>query len=627
MLSSRIAYAPELLPDELFYSWLARLAQLNAIGSPRECLMRIFGINSIVPSVDLPTRLLAAQQQMGDCSPFETLDDLLEVGTLLPYHRPFLNPAAYSRVREILVHGDGKGLKVVMGRVANRFGANPPLRSCPACLTESVTRHGCFYWMRRHQLPGVSHCSIHAIPLQALPLEARTHRQRLVLPVAVGQTPVRITSGAGQVRFAELSEELVSEAMPALDPHRRSATYEAATRALGFVTRRGRVDFAELASALRRRFEDFEGFEHQERLLASAASPLSWIRPLIEIPERSLHPICHLLLIEFLFGSVTVFKSAYAIHDAQGTSVLIPAYPDISQSTTIRLSAGHEAALRDTSMSCRQVAALTGHSVTTIVAWRRSQTIPIRERRKTLSPSKVDQILGALASQASLPSVAERFGVSLSSVYRILAEHPSTRQSRGDQALAAQTTLRRGRWSASLQSCQNQKEGGVVAARAKAGADYAWLYRHDRAWLLATTRVTPRRQRASLRVDWVRRDADLSQRLLHQVELLRAEHPSRRLTKTRLLRVLGEAMVRRNLHNLPTLDTHLTQAIESAYAFGVRRIEFALATLISNGPDLQLWRVKRLAGLRVWSAELTAYANSQTDKLNAQNTVRTHSLP
>lgn len=287
----------------------------------------------------------------------------------------------------------------------------------------------------------------------------------------------------------------------------------------------------------------------------------------------------------------------------------------------------YPAALRDTSMSCRQVAALTGHSVTTIVAWRRSQTIPIRERRKTLSPSKVDQILGALASQASLPSVAERFGVSLSSVYRILAEHPSTRQSRGDQALAAQTTLRRGRWSASLQSCQNQKEGGVVAARAKAGADYAWLYRHDRAWLLATTRVTPRRQRASLRVDWVRRDADLSQRLLHQVELLRAEHPSRRLTKTRLLRVLGEAMVRRNLHNLPTLDTHLTQAIESAYAFGVRRIEFALATLISNGPDLQLWRVKRLAGLRVWSAELTAYANSQTDKLNAQNTVRTHSLP
>ena len=99
MLSSRIAYAPELLPDELFYSWLARLAQLNAIGSPRECLMRIFGINSIVPSVDLPTRLLAAQLHMGDCSPFETLDDLLEAGTLLPYHRPFQIGRASCRER------------------------------------------------------------------------------------------------------------------------------------------------------------------------------------------------------------------------------------------------------------------------------------------------------------------------------------------------------------------------------------------------------------------------------------------------------------------------------------------------------------------------------------------------
>lgn len=629
MPSSRIAYAPELLPDELFYSWLARLAHLNAMGSPRECLMRIFCTNSITPSVDLPTRLLAAQHQLDGCSPFKTLDELLEGGTLLPYHRPFLNPAAYSRVREILIHGDGKGLKTLMGRVANRFGAHPPLRSCPSCLTDSIDRHGSFYWMRRHQLPGVTCCSVHGFPLQGLSPEARTHRQRLVLPVAVGQSPGLMKASAGQLRFAELSEEVVSATMPVLDPHYRSVTYQTAARALGFVKRRSRVDFAELASSVRRHFENFEGFEHQDRLLASATTPLGWLRPLLERPERSLHPICHLLLIEFLFGSAAAFRTAYAAHVTGSTSpfLAILARPDLSQSTPARLPANHEAELRDASMSCRQVAALTGHSVTTIVAWRRTHAIPIRERRKSLNPTKVAQVLRALASESSLHSVAERAGVSLSSVYRILTEHPTVRQSRHDQANASQKTLRRRRWSTTLQSCLDHEDGRVLAARTKAGADYAWLYRHDRAWLLATTRATPRLARASLRVDWARRDAQLSHLLLQQVDLLRAEHPPRRLTKTRLLRVLGDAMVRRNLHNLPNVSAHLSQVIESAHAFGVRRIEYALAALTSSGQDLLLWRVKRLAGLRVWSPALTVHANSQIERLNAQNPVCTGCLP
>lgn len=628
MPSSRIAYAPELLPDELFYSWLARLAHLNAMGSPRECLMRIFGTNSIAPSVDLPTRLLAAQHQLKGCSPFKTLVELLEDGTLLPYHRPFLNPAAYSRVLEILVHGDGRGLKTLIGRVANRFGAHPPLRSCPACLTDSINRHGGLYWMRRHQLPGVTCCSVHGIPLQALSLEARTHRQRLVLPVMVCQSPGMVRASAGQMRLAELSEELISASMPVLDPHYRSVTYQTAATALGFAKRRGRVDFAKLASAVRCRFENFDGFEHQVRLLASETTPLSWLRPLIERPERSLHPICHLLLIEFLFGSAAAFGSAYADLVMRPSTVhAIPARPDIFKSTPTRLPANHEAEFRDASMSCRQVAVLTGHSVTTIVAWRRNHSIPIRERRKSLSPSKVKQVLQALDMDASLHSVAERAGVSLSSVYRILTEHPTARQSRHDQALAFQKTLRRRRWSASLHSCLDHEDGRVLATRAKAGADYAWLYRHDRAWLLATTRATPRPERVSIRVDWARRDSELSHLLLQQVDLLRAEHPPQRLTKTRLLRALGDVMVRRNLHNLPNVGAHLTQAVESAHAFGVRRIEYALAALTSNESDLQLWRVKRLAGLRVWSPALTAHANSQIERFNAQNPVCTGCLP
>jgi hypothetical protein len=425
---------------------------------------------------------------------------------------------------------------------------------------------------------------------------------------------------------------------------RRAATYREAALALGYGTRRGRVEFPTLADALRRRFDDFKGFDHQARLLATTAHPLGWLRPLFEKPQQSLHPICHLLLIEFLFGSVTAFEAACAAHGpapnlptlderflaraAEATDVAGATKPEASSSA---LAIDDEDALRDPSLSCRQVAARIGKSVTTVVAWRRARAIPIRERRKSLHPTVIDRVLKAMGSLCSLPAVAARTGVSLSSVYRILAQYPATLRPRQDAAGIAQGPLRRARWAAALQACGKEGMGRVTAARALAGADYAWLYRHDRAWLASTTHnaepAFQRRNDRPGRVDWARRDTELCQLLQQQIGMLRDEVPPRRLTKTRLLRPLGETMLRRNLGRLPRLRALLDKAVESAQAFGMRRVDHAIALLVRDGTQLQLWRIQRLAGLRRWSNALITHANQQVDRLNAQNSLRPHSLP
>lgn len=630
-----ITYAPSLLPDELLYSWLARLAALNAGGAPRDVLLRFFGCRTLVPSVDLQTRLLAMEQRLDGLLPFPTLDELLEHGTLLPYHRPFLTTASHSRVYHSLLHGDGKRLKTLMGRVANRFGANPALRSCPYCLTDSWDRHGSLYWMRRHQLPGVNCCTLHGVLLQSLPLQARTHRQRLLLPAGMQGTQRSILADAQQLRFAQLSQDLVDASLPVMAPMQRAATYRNASLALGYGTRRDRVDFPALTGALRRHFDDFQGFDHQTRLLDTAAHPLAWLRPLFEKPQRSLHPICHLLLIEFLFGSMAAFEMAYATCDLLPHAPPLNA-PSLAQAAKVHASSSalgidHEAALRDASLSCRQVAAMTGLSVTNVVAWRRAQTIPIRERRKSLHPTVIDRVLKALGSLSSLPAVAARTGVSLSSVYRILAQYPSTPRPCQDVAGIAQEPLRRARWVAALLTCQNERMGRVTKARILASADYAWLYRHDRVWLASTNKnaAPPLQLRIKRpgRVDWVRRDAEFCQLLQHQLCLLRDEVPPRRLTKTRLLRPLGETMVRRNLYRLPQLCALLDKAAESAEAFSMRRVDHAIALLVTDRAQLQLWRIQRLAGVRRWSNTLTTYANQRIERLNAQSSLRPDGLP
>lgn len=226
--------------------------------------------------------------------------------------------------------------------------------------------------------------------------------------------------------------------------------------------------------------------------------------------------------------------------------------------------------------------------MTTVVALRRARAIPIQERRKSLHPTVIDQVLKALGSLCSLPAVAKRTGVSLSSVYRILGQYPTTPRPRQDEDGIAQGPLRRASWVAALQACRMEGMGGVAAARARAGADYAWLYRHDRAWLVSTNNAVPsfkRRNGGSGRVDWVRRDTELCQLLQQQLSQLRDEAPPQRLTKTRLLRSLGETMVRRNLGQLPQLVVLLDKEVESEQAFGMRRVDYAVALLVVERPS------------------------------------------
>lgn len=636
VVGANIAYVPSLLPDELLYSWLARLAALNAMGTPRDVLQQLFSCRTLIPSIDLPSRLLAMAERLGGLLPFANLDKLLEDGTLLPYHRPFLTAATYAQVCQRLLRGDGTGLKTLMGRVANRFGANPALRSCPSCMADSWKRYGSLYWIRQHQLPGVNCCIIHGVLLQPVPWQARTHRQRLILPTHMPEPLTAVRADAGQLRFAQMSQDLVGAALPVIAPSQRAEIYRVAALAQGHCTRRGKVDFPSLANDLRQHFNNFKGFDHQERLLATASNPLGWLPSLFEKPQRSLHPICHLLLIDFLFGSVLAFESACAASDLEphAPSLLAPSVGRAAKhcASSSALAIEYEAALRDTSLSCRQVAASIGRSVTTVVAWRRERNIPIHERRKSLNPVVIDRVLKALGYISSLPAVAKQAGVSLSSVYRILAQYPTTTRPRQDAAGGiTQLPLRRKRWMAALRYGQKEGMDRVTDARTLAGADYAWLYRHDRAWLASSTNNMARPIRPAIdrpaRVDWARRDAELCQLLTAQLDMLRNEVPPRRITKTRLLRPLGDTMVRLNLGQLPQISALLDKAVESEHTFGNRRVDHAIAILAASGVELQLWRIRRIAGMRRWSQTLSTYASQQINRLNAQNTLRPHSLP
>lgn len=614
---SGIFYMPEMLPDELLYSLLGWIVTLNALKFPREYLEQLFGTKHVVPCVDLPTHLESLHVRLGSFSPTDSAEQLIEKGTIYPYHRPFLTLAHHEAVQHILLHGPGIGLKTLMGRVANRFGASPPLRYCPACIEEDISLCERPYWRRSHQLPGVTCCTKHHLNLVVhVSPSTLTDKQRFVRPpVNLSPSIKRAASGTQQLRFAELSQSLLEAGLPAQDPMHRRAVYTGRISDLGYLTRSNHIDYNALAAAVRRHYSDFTGFPHQDRLLSSPDHPLGWLRALIDRPSRSSHPICHLLLIGYLFGTLDVFKGAMRQTGRSGVichnTKVEAGPPPLSDD----IGSQQNRLLHDISLSCREVALTLKLSVTTVVCKRRALGIPIAERRKYLYPDRVDAITSALARGRTPQSIALRQRVSLSTIYRLRAQSPTLDHAYRDYKHGQQLAKHRMRWERAL---DKHRDDGITAVRAAAPAAYAWLYRHDRAWLKQTRRAYPSKALHSPSVDWAKRDRELCQQLKVCVALLKSRCDRPRISRTLMLRHLGEATVRANIQRLPRLDTMLSKLTESPLSFQLVRIDRAIVQLFNEDMRVPLWRIQRVAGIRHWTEGLRAYAcykaAAQSDK-------------
>jgi hypothetical protein len=127
---------------------------------------------------------------------------------------------------------------------------------------------------------------------------------------------------------------------------------------------------------------------------------------------------------------------------------------------------------------------------------------------------------------------------------------------------------------------------------------YAWLYRHDRAWLLAKNSINKvARDRNSQRVDWSQRDVELTNHLSTIVDKLTAlDYP--RLTKNWLVAQLPHSSsIAKNLYRLPLLLELISATSESTAQYQLRRLKRAEKELRASGEEVKRWKLFRKAGL------------------------------
>lgn len=586
-----LPYTPSHLEDEALYCYLGRVDAYNCAGSSRRFLRSVFGDSKAISSADLPSNLAAMLERWPEISPYPTIAEVVERTTQYPYHRPFM-PA--ERWRELVVratHGHGPSLKTWLGLVAQRFSATASFRSCVECDRLAWDDQGVLYWHRAHLLPGVLVCPVHRTPLlQHLVQSEDSARSALRLPPMTG-TPIVVDrrSMASLTTFAMSSFEALTSKDLSLTGDLCIGTYLARLKEMGLCNPTGRPKWQRISSLLLAANDSFRGWAVGDRITDRTGPVLSWLYALLQRPERLAHPLTHIVLIDFLFGSFAAYAAAAKARSASA--------PDSLASSTSEDDTAAASAISNCDVSCRAAAMELGLSVSTVVKRRRVLGLPIAERRKSLTPDRLSHVQQRLSAGAPAAQVAKEARLSLSSVYRIRACMVfSLPQEEGVSGAKVVHGYRR-RWlNTGLLSAS------VRQRRVLDGAPYAWLYRHDRDWLIAGPGHAPAsttgKKRLS-RIDWDKRDVNYARRIEATSSGQRDRAPRRRLSISALMRAAApQTSLRAQLYRLPRSREALQANAESVTAFQCLRYARAATSLAAADGSFPQWKALKLAGLR-----------------------------
>lgn len=525
-----MAHAPGLLsgeinwlPDESCFSLAARYHVVTVHRRARDSCLELFAHATAGARHDFTGQLgvlsARARGALGDGR------EIAYERTLLRYYLPFQTPALGVEAIDTLQGHDLSKLKSQLGLLSSKFRAHHPLKACRSCMSEDKERFGVAYWHLRHQYPGSWWCTQHEEPLLQFALKTNgIERFLLHLPQEDGliAQPGLAASGARQpgMDLARLADELASSPVGRTFPRDGLAVAYGAEleRRYGVPqihassTREVATDFQRVMSELRH-LPEFSTL-HAERLAPSAV-----LRRLLQ-PRSNSHPIWHLVMTHWLFGSWASLRAA----DLTEAPVREPAEPTCRQEQREYERLTEIFSMHRAGMSVRAIASSLHVDHKTASAWLARCGIPTPRRAKVLKDDIRQRAMSALKSGADKAQVAQAAGVSVITVTHLLRSEPWLHDHWKAARHAARQRQARDAW---LDAVRQAEHGGIKLARSLAAAEYAWLYRNDRAWLLdqpKSPRQIPRRRYGA---QWAQRDEQICFEVLARFQTLPVGLPPR----------------------------------------------------------------------------------------------------
>lgn len=129
--------------------------------------------------------------------------------------------------------------------------------------------------------------------------------------------------------------------------------------------------------------------------------------------------------------------------------------------------------------------------------------------------------------------------------------------------------------------------------------EYIYLYRRERNWLYSNLPKKIAKVNENKVVDWDERDKEILNKLKKAYkELVNSDKPIR-ISKSSIGKVSGVIVaLEKNLDKLPETKAYLDKVVETTGEFQVRRCKNIIDEKVKNGEEIKLWELKRAAALR-----------------------------
>ena len=157
-----IAFFPEVYPDELVYSWLARYGVRSGYTHYRAIADDLFTSHTAKPNLEFVIELSQdAYEVITDAMPFESV---IMQHTMFPYYARFLPIERRQKAFGQLMNMR-KSFNNTLYIRRNKTQHRPRLRYCPLCAESDRKQYGEAYWHRLHQLDHIDICPVHGCHL------------------------------------------------------------------------------------------------------------------------------------------------------------------------------------------------------------------------------------------------------------------------------------------------------------------------------------------------------------------------------------------------------------------------------------------------------------------------------
>ena len=162
-----IAFFPDVYPDELVYSWLARYGVRSGYSHYRAIADDLFTSNTAKPNLEFIMEL--SQDAIAAMTANVSFEEIILKHTMFPYYARFLPVERRQRAFRLLTDMD-KSFNDALYIRRNKTQHRQWMRYCPLCAKADRQQYGETYWHRQHQLDHIDICPEHGCHLHDSPV-------------------------------------------------------------------------------------------------------------------------------------------------------------------------------------------------------------------------------------------------------------------------------------------------------------------------------------------------------------------------------------------------------------------------------------------------------------------------